>query len=122
KVRWIIIEIQGPMARNKQALNKDSVAGAAPSYAAKPAAKPTTTRVRSSKHSKAVSTAEPEIETPTAELEFEQPVPAALETLSAVMAPAEDAQQEISAIAYGYWAARGYQGGSPVEDWTRAEE
>src|SRR2546427_365079 len=109
------------MAIKKQALNKESVAGAAP-YAAKPAAKPTTTRVRSSKHSsKAVSTAEPEIETPTAELEFEQPVPAALETLSAVMAPAEDAQQEIAAIAYGYWAARGCQGGSPVEDWSRAE-
>ena len=29
---------------------------------------------------------------------------------------------EIAALAYSYWEARGYQGGSPEEDWFRAEQ
>ena len=29
---------------------------------------------------------------------------------------------EISKLAYSYWEARGYQGGSPEEDWLRAEQ
>jgi len=33
--------------------------------------------------------------------------------------PSED---EIAALAYTYWAGRGYQGGSPEEDWLRAEQ
>jgi hypothetical protein len=28
---------------------------------------------------------------------------------------------EIARLAYSYWESRGYQGGSPEEDWTRAE-
>ena len=31
-------------------------------------------------------------------------------------------QDEIARLAYSYWEARGYQGGSPVEDWKQAEE
>jgi hypothetical protein len=31
-------------------------------------------------------------------------------------------REEIARIAYLYWEARGYQGGSPHEDWARAEE
>jgi hypothetical protein len=30
-------------------------------------------------------------------------------------------QEKIAALAYSYWEARGYQGGSPEEDWLRAE-
>ena len=30
--------------------------------------------------------------------------------------------QEIAALAYSYWVARGQQGGSPEEDWLRAEQ
>ena len=30
-------------------------------------------------------------------------------------------QEEIAALAYSYWEARGYQGGSPEEDWLQAE-
>jgi hypothetical protein len=29
--------------------------------------------------------------------------------------------EEIAELAYCYWAARGYQGGSPEQDWLRAE-
>jgi hypothetical protein len=42
-------------------------------------------------------------------------------------APAVQAQQTeptyeaIAALAYSYWEARGYQGGSAEEDWLRAE-
>jgi len=37
----------------------------------------------------------------------------------ATYSPSED---EIAALAYTYWAGRGYQGGSPEEDWLRAEQ
>jgi hypothetical protein len=33
-------------------------------------------------------------------------------------APAHD---EIAQLAYSYWESRGYKGGSPWEDWFRAE-
>jgi hypothetical protein len=31
-------------------------------------------------------------------------------------------REEIAALAYSYWEARGLQGGSPEEDWARAEQ
>jgi hypothetical protein len=30
-------------------------------------------------------------------------------------------RERIALLAYSYWEARGYQGGSPEEDWYRAE-
>ena len=30
-------------------------------------------------------------------------------------------REEIANLAYSYWEARGSQGGSPEEDWSRAE-
>jgi len=35
-----------------------------------------------------------------------------------LVAPSREA---IAELAYSFWAARGYQGGSEVEDWLRAE-
>ena len=36
--------------------------------------------------------------------------------------PAEVSEREqIARLAYSYWEARGRQGGSPEEDWSRAE-
>ena len=29
--------------------------------------------------------------------------------------------EEIAALAYSYWEARGYRGGSALDDWLRAE-
>jgi hypothetical protein len=34
----------------------------------------------------------------------------------------EPTQEDIAALAFSYWEARGCQGGSPEEDWLRAEE
>ena len=31
-------------------------------------------------------------------------------------------REKIASLAYSYWEARGFQGGSPDEDWLRAEE
>ncbi len=31
-------------------------------------------------------------------------------------------QEEIARLAYSYWESRGRQGGSPADDWFRAEE
>jgi hypothetical protein len=31
-------------------------------------------------------------------------------------------REEIARLAYSYWEARGYQGGSAEEDWLRAEQ
>jgi hypothetical protein len=36
-------------------------------------------------------------------------------------APASIPFDEIAQLAYSYWEARGYQGGSPEQDWLRAE-
>jgi len=30
-------------------------------------------------------------------------------------------REAVARLAYAYWEARGYQGGSPEEDWNRAE-
>jgi hypothetical protein len=45
----------------------------------------------------------------------------ALAALSAAGSPSEDEGEEIERLAYSYWEARGGEGGSPEEDWFRAE-
>lgn len=40
----------------------------------------------------------------------------------AVEAVAEPSREAIAKLAYSYWEARGYQGGSEEEDWLRAEQ
>jgi len=47
-----------------------------------------------------------------------QPVTIPLETAPVYAAPA---REEIAALAYSYWEKRGRRGGSPLEDWLRAE-
>jgi hypothetical protein len=68
-------------------------------------ANPRASRVTSAKHSKA-AVADVFVEIPVAEV-IVQPV-------------AENPHDVIAKIAYGYWEARGYQGGNPAEDWFRA--
>jgi putative effector of murein hydrolase len=41
--------------------------------------------------------------------------------IAAVVTPAESLHDAVARLAYSYWLARGCQGGSPEEDWLRAE-
>ena len=41
---------------------------------------------------------------------------------TAVALEDQPSREEVAALAYSYWQARGCQGGSPEEDWLRAEE
>jgi len=77
----------------KQALAKENAAAAVPARAANPK----TPRVRAAQHSKVVHTAD------------------------AAPSNSENPQEAIARIAYGFWESRGYQGGTPIEDWVRAE-
>lgn len=118
----------------KQAIVNDSSAAAAPARAAKPKS----TRVNSAKHSKAatqeVLSAAMEMapavdsRTETAVIEsvvvaepvvIVEPVVVVLDGVN--QSAAADAREEIARIAYGYWEARGYAAGDPLEDWVRAE-
>jgi hypothetical protein len=42
--------------------------------------------------------------------------------VAATQATYTPTESEIAALAYTYWAGRGCQGGSPEEDWLRAEK
>ncbi len=98
----------------------------APSAAPARSAKPRTTRVTSVKHSKpqGVEAAVEEIAAPVA-APAAQPVaiaqPSAIAQPVGIAQPAENPREAIAKIAYGYWEARGYTGGSADEDWVRAE-
>lgn len=87
----------------KQAIATESAAAAAPARAAKPK----TPRVTAAKHSKAVSV-EP----------LTPPIDAVADGRAVA---AEDPRETIAKLAYGYWEARGYAHGNPLEDWVRAE-
>ena len=50
----------------------------------------------------------------------EAPVAAAM--AEPVAASAGSLSDAVARLAYSYWEARGYQGGSPEEDWLRAEQ
>jgi hypothetical protein len=95
------------MARKRNPENDlvaSSAAAAAPARRKTTAARP--------KHS--LTTAEP-VAPVVSEPKKETPIP---ETVAACYPSPE----EISLQAFLYWEARGYQGGSPEEDWLRAEE
>jgi hypothetical protein len=67
----------------------------------------------------------------SAQVETNQPVPAAasqsessvapLESAEATLSSAVSAQEQIALLAYSYWEARGRQHGNAEEDWYRAE-
>jgi hypothetical protein len=49
-------------------------------------------------------------------------IPEPAETRPAIPEGAEERGEAIARLAYSYWEARGCQGGSPEEDWFRAEQ
>ncbi len=110
----------------KQVVSTITASAAAPARAAakapaKTAAKapekvPVKTRTTAAKHSKAVVA-----EVVVAEAVVPEVVATAPVAVAAPAPVAENAHEAISKIAYGYWVARGYASGNPVEDWVRAE-
>jgi hypothetical protein len=67
-------------------------------------------------HVKAVQHADPGRETKAVESSVQGSAEAATSP-----APVPESE-EIARLAYSYWEARGGQGGSPQEDWARAEQ
>ena len=65
-------------------------------------------RVKSVKHSKASAPVAAEM------------APSVTDASAVETAPV-NAHEAIAKIAYGYWVARGFQPGSPEQDWLRAE-
>lgn len=98
----------------------DSAAPAAESTAMprKSAAKPkAATTAASHRHTrKPAQTSEVEMEAPAVVAAVVNPVQESVQEPVRVVT-----HEEIARVAYSYWAARGYQGGSPEEDWLRAE-
>lgn len=106
----------------KQVFNPTSVTGASPA----PAKKSVNTRTRNGKHSKAAVAAEKQELSLDSDLEQ---TPSAAVIDDSVLIPSEmvsvteeNPLQVISRLAYGYWEARGGQGGDSLQDWVRAEE
>ncbi len=95
----------------KQPIAKATVTSAAPARSAKLG----TSRVTSVKHSKPQG-----VEAPVEEIAA---APVAVPAVQAVTVsrPSADPTEAIAKIAYGYWEARGYTGGSADEDWILAE-
>ena len=50
-----------------------------------------------------------------------EPASAETKTVKPTRAGLEPSREEIAKLAFLYWEARGCQGGSPEEDWLRAE-
>jgi hypothetical protein len=50
------------------------------------------------------------------------PEPETEEAIASSLTEYEPPREEIARLAFLYWEARGYQGGSPEEDWFRAEQ
>lgn len=62
--------------------------------------------------------AEPETAAPTSTVPSTS---SAITTVAPTVTIVEPAHADIARLAYSYWEARGFQGGSPEEDWLRAE-
>jgi hypothetical protein len=98
---------------------KRNVSENATGSAAAPArAKKTATTTTHSRRTKATAT---EPETTAAPAVDATPQAAEPETVTAQATP-QATDEQIARLAYSYWEARGHQGGSPEEDWTRAEQ
>lgn len=93
------------MAKKQATVTETAAAAAAPARAPKPAVN--TPRVRTVKHSKTV---------------VAEPAVPEMEAVSLGTPERVDHHAAISRIAYSYWEARGYQGGSQEDDWLRAEQ
>ena len=92
----------------KQAIANETAAAVASATAR--AAKPRAPRVTAAQHSRTVAADAAVTDSPVATV----PMTPAVES--------GNREETIARIAYGYWEARGCEGGSDVEDWARAEQ
>jgi Protein of unknown function (DUF2934) len=90
---------------DQQPFVSESAAAAAPAPA-----RSTRSNAVTHKHKKATPVAQPVDATPA---------PDAVEVKPTIAAA--PSREEIATLAYLHWESRGYQGGSPEEDWLRAE-
>lgn len=93
----------------KQPIIKETAAVSPPARAANPKSP----RVKAAQHSKTVSVEPVGIHEEVVHTDVIHP--------DVGHTNAEQDHQMIAQIAYGYWESRGYQGGTAVEDWLRAE-
>jgi hypothetical protein len=84
----------------------------------KQAASRRTTRSAKPVETLAAPAAQPETTTPFGV----EPLVAVAHSLAVAHQVEEPAQEAVAALAYSYWVARDCQGGSPEEDWLRAEQ
>jgi hypothetical protein len=68
------------------------------------------------------SAAKPRAKHPATETETLAPAPESIPVEPSAVTVYEPTRDEIALVAYLYWEARGCQGGSPEEDWLRAEQ
>ena len=68
-----------------------------------------------------VSAPTPTRRKPASTTRAKRPTAAPVAALAAHPAPAAPSREQIASLAYSYWKARGCQGGSPEQDWLRAE-
>jgi len=92
----------------KRTSDKDLVVSAA--GAAAPARRKASTRPRGQREA---------VVTPIAPVTEPETLALEAQTVVAVYTPTHE---EIAKLAYSYWEARGCQGGSPEDDWARAEQ
>jgi hypothetical protein len=59
---------------------------------------------------------------PSTKILDDEPGEIPAEFMSAYEELSAPTHEDIADLAYSYWEARGFQGGSPWEDWFRAEE
>jgi len=69
-----------------------------------------------------LSTPAPARHKPASAKRVKRAMPAAAEEVAAPTARVTPSPEQIAVLAYLYWEARGCQGGSPEEDWLRAEQ
>jgi hypothetical protein len=83
--------------------------------AAAPARRKAAPRTRAQRATESVDA----VSTPAAEPESAVVVAVEIAVEEVIAGPS---REDIAALAYSFWEARGFQGGSPEEDWLRAEE
>ena len=81
-----------------------------------------TAPARARKHAPAKRNTDPVVEgSPSTDTTNPAATPADATSTNSVVVETPTSE-EIARLAYSYWEARGYHGGSPEEDWLRAEQ